>query len=113
MKIFLIAAVLLGTLALFNPGEDAFRTFVRERANEMVSDRAREAGGGLFGSIAGSVGGALAEAFASRTVQRDNYLVASVYTIDLDGPGRDGEEWRFLGVAKQFIPLSRPASLGG
>jgi hypothetical protein len=113
MRFLLILGVIVGTLALFNPGEDDFRVFVRERAAEMATDRARAAGGDLFGSVVGSVGGALAEAFASRAVERDSYLVASVYTLDLDGPEHDREEWRFLGVAGQFIPLKKPASLGG
>ncbi len=113
MRVLLILGVLVGTLALFNPDENDFRAFVTERASEAVSDRARSAGGGLFADVVGSVGGTLAGAVASRTVRRDSYLVFSIYTIDIDGPQRNGEEWRFLGLAKQFIPLSRPEGLGG
>lgn len=113
MRAFLILGVLVGTMALFNPTEDDFRAFVTERASEAVSDRARSAGGRLFSDVVGSVGGTLAGAVAARTVRRDNYFVVSLYTIDIDGPQRNGEEWRFLGLAKQFIPLSQPESMGG
>jgi hypothetical protein len=113
MRILLVAGVLLGTLALFNPDEEDFRSYVTERANEAISDRARSAGGSIFSDIVGSVGGTLAGHVASRTVRRDEYYVFSVYTIDLDGPQRRGEEWRFLGLAKQFVPLHTPDSLGG
>jgi len=113
MRALLILAVLAGTLALFNPGEDDFRSFVTERASEAVSDHARAAGGGLFADVVGSVGGTLAGAVARRAVQRSDYFLFSLYTIDLDGPLRTGEEWRFLGVASQFIPLKQPDSLEG
>ncbi len=112
MRFFLILAVVVGTLAVFNPGEDDFRVFVREKASETVTDLARDTGGGLLGGVIASASGRLAEAFASHAVQRDNYVVMSVYTIDLDGPEHDRQEWRFLGVAGQFIPLKKPASLG-
>lgn len=113
MRVLLILGVLVGTMALFNPTEDDFRSFVTERASEAVSDHARSAGGSLFAGVVGSVGGTLAGAVASRAVRRDSYVMFSIYTIDIDGPERNGEEWRFLGLAKQFIPLSRPESMGG
>lgn len=112
MRILLILGVLIGTLAIFNPDEEDFRSYVTERANEAISDRARSAGGRIFSDIVGSVGGTLAGHVASRTVVRDDYIVFSLYTIDLDGSQRTGEEWRFLGIAKQFVPLNTPDSLG-
>jgi hypothetical protein len=111
MRFLLILGVLVGTLAIFNPDEGDFQAFAAERAAEAVSDRARDVGGGLFADVVGSVGGTLAGAVARRTVHRDDYLVCSIYTIDLDGPSRQAEEWRFLGVAGQFIPLKKPVSL--
>ena len=113
MRFALILAILVATLALFNPSHADFQAFVQDKLQETISDHARAAGGGLFGEVAGALGGALAGAFASGVVERDNYVVCSVYTVDLDGPNRDAEEWRFLGVAGQFIPLKKPASLPG
>jgi hypothetical protein len=114
MRIGLVLVlILLGTLALFNPSPEDFRAFAQQRVQDTISDHARAAGGGLFGDIGAAVGGTLAGALANRTAQRDNYFVASVYTIDLDGANRDAEEWKFLGIAGQFIPLKKPESLGG
>jgi len=112
MKIgFALLVVLLATLALFNPKPDDFNAFVQQRMQDTISDRAREAGGGLLGDIGGAIGGTLAGALARHTAERDNYLVASVYTIDMDGDEQNAEEWRFLGIAGQFIPLHTPDSL--
>ena len=108
---FFILVILVGTLALFNPSREDFRAYAQERMQDTISDEARRAGGGLFGDVAGAVAGTLAGALADRTVRRDNYLVFSLYTVDLDGPNREAQEWRFLGIAKQFIPLKKPAGL--
>ncbi len=109
MRIGLVLLLILAaTLALFNPTQDDFRAFVQERMQDTISDHARAASGGLLGEIAGGIGGTLAGALAGRAAQRDNYVVASVYTIDLDGPNRDAQEWKFLGIAGQFIPLKKP-----
>lgn len=111
MKFLFFLAILAGTLALFNPNEDDFRTFVQERATDTISDYGRATGGSLLGVVAGEIGGRLMSALASETVERDNFFVFSLYTVDLDGSPGDAEEWRFLGIAKQFIPLKEPASL--
>ncbi|HYE95898.1 MAG TPA: DUF4359 domain-containing protein [Rubricoccaceae bacterium] len=108
MKFLFFLLIVLGTLALFNPNEEDFRYYVQERMTDTISDHARDVGGGFLGDIVGGVGGTLASALASRTVDRKNFLVFSLYTIDLNGADREGGEWRFLGVAKQFIPLEQP-----
>jgi hypothetical protein len=47
--------------------------------------------------------------YVARETERTDYLLASVYDLDLTGPQREGGEYRFLGIAGQFIELS-PAS---
>ena len=112
MRFLFFLVIVLGILAVFNPTREDFRAYAQERMADTISDRARAAGGGLFGDIGGAIAGGLAGSLASNAAQRDNYYVFSLYTIDLDGPSRDAEEWRFLGIAKQFIPLKKPASMG-
>lgn len=112
MKFLLLGlVVLLGVLAFLNPSPDAFEAFARERTRDVVSENAREAGGGVFGNLAGALAGEVAGAMAGGAVVRHNYVVFSTYTLDLNGTQREGEEWRFLGIGGQFVELARPGML--
>lgn len=106
----LVTLVLIAVLlAITNPPPDSFQRFVEGRAAEMV---ASEAGGGKFGQIVGGLTGDAAARTLMRVTDRKNYYVASVYTIDLDGIAGTENEWKFLGIATQFVELQRPAALG-
>ena len=107
LLLLVIAAVLL---AVFNPDTDDFRAFVQDNAATMAGE---QIGGGDVGRVLGSVGGSLAADAAMRVTRRDNYYVWSVYTVDFDGPTGTDNEWRFLGIATQFIELHRPKALAG
>lgn len=113
MKIFMFLGILLGTLALFNPSQDDFTAFIRERTRDVVSEYGRAAGGGLFRSAVSSLAGEVAGAIAGGSVERRNYILASTYSLDLNGMGREGGKWRFLGIGGQFFELERPAMLEG
>jgi hypothetical protein len=108
MRTLLLLILVVALLAISNPDRDDFAEFAREQTAELV---AQQGGGGLLSGTLGRIGGDLVGSQASRFVSRDNYLVASVYTLDLDGPNSDRQDWRFLGVAGQFVELSRPAAL--
>ena len=110
MRTLVTLVLVLVLLAIFNPTPDAFQRMVEGRASEMV---AAEAGGGKFGALVGSVTGDAAARTLMRVTERKNYYVASVYTIDLDGIAGTANEWRFLGIATQFVELQRPAALRG
>jgi len=110
MKFLIVASVVVGTLALLNPTKEDFAQFAQTRAQAVVADRARESSG-LFGEIGRSVLGTLAREAAGRAVERTNYVVCSVYTLDLNGRSATGGEWVFLGIGTQFIELERPAML--
>ncbi|MEX1055135.1 MAG: DUF4359 domain-containing protein, partial [Rhodothermales bacterium] len=56
-------------------------------------------------------GANLAGEYVDRITERKNYFVFSTYTIDLDGPDEEGDEWEFVGVADQFIETARPESM--
>ncbi|MBE2185212.1 MAG: DUF4359 domain-containing protein [Rhodothermales bacterium] len=113
MRTFVTLILVLVLLAIFNPTPDAFEQMVEKRASEMVAGEAGEVGGGKFGALLGNVTGAAAANTLMRVTERKNYYVASVYTIDLDGIAGTANEWKFLGIATQFIELQRPAALGG
>jgi hypothetical protein len=107
MRLLLLLALVV-VLAVTNPGPDAFAEFAEDNVTEQLRAVADDLSAGDF---LGGLGGVAAGALVRRHADRDNYLVASVYTLDLDGRARDAEDWTFLGVAGLFIELHRPESL--
>ena len=95
----LLSLLVVGVLALTNPGPDAFSAHLSEHVQtELADDVPGESEIGKafrkgLGQIAGAAGGQLAE--------REDLVVASVYTLDIAG-----DTHRFLGVAGQFIQLN-------
>lgn len=109
MRTGIVAAVLaVIALAFFNPGMDDFRTFVKAQAEGMIQN---EAGDTALGRALSGAGANLASQYVDRITERHNYFVFSTYTVDLDGDDADAEEWKFLGLAGQFVELDRPASM--
>ena len=106
MRLFVIlVAVALGFLVATNPGPDEFAAFVDEEVGARLAEEAADLpGGGILGDLGGLAAGRIAQRYADR----DNYGVASVYTLDLDGRARDEVQWRFLGIATLFVPLQTP-----
>ena len=108
MRTLLILVLIAVLLAAFNPNMDDFRQHVRTHSERIVQ---QEAGDTALGQLLSGAAAALAGRYVDRVTERDNYLVLSIYTMDLDGPEESGNEWRFLGIAKQFIELERPDAL--
>ena len=107
MRLLLLAALVV-VLAVTNPGPDAFAEFAEDNvAAEIGAVTDDLPAGSLLGDLSGLAAGRLVRRYADR----DNYFVASVYTLDLDGRAREEEEWTFLGIAGLFFELQRPASL--
>lgn len=102
--------MLLALIALFifNPEMEDFQVFVEAQSEQILQ---QELGDGALGRALSSAGSRLAGSYIERVTERNNYFVFSTYTIDLDGPEGEDEEWRFLGIATHFIELERPASL--
>jgi hypothetical protein len=101
----LLAAI---ALAFFNPSMDDFSLFVRAQSEQILID---ETGDTSLGRALSAFGSRLAGDYVHRVTERRNYFVFSTYTIDLDGPERTGNEWRFLGIGGRFIELDRPEVL--
>lgn len=107
MRLLLLIA-LVAVLVVTNPGPDEFAEFAEDNVAEQVGEMAEAMpAGGLLGDLGGMAASRLVRRFADR----DNYLVASMYTLDFDGRAREGEEWKFLGIATLFFEIQRPASL--
>lgn len=107
--------ILLGILAAlwyYNPTEAQFHTFVKDRVATEIDKEATKQGATdnpLVDMIKGLASSQLSK-LAERNVKRDNYFVASMYTIDLP-PKIADKDWKFIGVAGQFFPLERPEFL--
>lgn len=114
-RILLVGLVLVaGLLFALNPGPDEFRVFLTEELAQQAEQRARDAGEDVAGRFGGAVAGVLARRLGqeagdltSAAFERDDYYVASVYHVDVNGR-RPGGEWSFLGVAGQFFPMETP-----
>ena len=114
-RILLVGLVLIaGLLFALNPGPDAFREFLTEELAVQAEREARAAGEEVAGRFGGRVAGVLARRLgrdagdlASNAFDREDYYVASVYRVDVNGR-RPGGEWAFLGIANQFFPLESP-----
>lgn len=102
---FIILTVIVIALAISNPGEEQFRNFVSDRAELAIQE---ETGDSMLGRALSGAGASVAGEFAERVTDRENYYVFSTYTIDLGDASSDPEEWKFLGIAGQFVELERP-----
>ena len=106
----LAALLLLAALALtaLNPDRDAFQAFAKAQSEQLLRQKT---GASVLGRALASAGASLAEAYAGRRTERQNYLLFSTYTVDLNGPEQDAGDWRFLGIAGHFVELHRPEQL--
>lgn len=111
MKSTLPILVVLGLSAVLyalNPAPEEFEAFVERRVEQRMSE-----GGGnsnRLGRLLTEMGSSIVGSIAARVSERQNYLVFSIYTVDIGGDGDPDEAWRFLGVAGQFIEISGPES---
>ena len=120
MRSIVLIAIVGGTVALFNPGQRDFNQFIQERTRDVVGDAGRTAATELGGDVAGALGGTAARslgtqvisALASNAVERKNYGLFSLYTLDFNGPRHDNGEWTFLGVGGQFFEMEKPRMMG-
>ena len=108
MKTLLLLVLVFGGLFFFNPDMEDFKAFVSTRSEALLGERM---GSGALGEALSAAGSRLAGRYVDRVTERNDYLVFSTYTVDLDGADSAEEDWRFLGVAGQFIETQRPASL--
>lgn len=102
--------MILAIIALmyFNPDMDDFKLFVEDRSEQILLD---EAGDNAFGKALSGIGSSLAGTFVDRITTRRNFFVFSTYTVDLDGPNEEGNEWRFVGIAGRFLTTEEPEDL--
>jgi hypothetical protein len=109
--LLVIVCVGLVVLAAMNPQPDDFQRFAAEQLESRIQTEVRDRTGGrgsALGNLLAGAGADLADRYVERATDRTNYLVASTYTVDLDGPSGDELEWTFLGIGGRFVPLDGP-----
>ncbi len=108
MRTLLFLAILAVVLFLFNPGQDDFYEFIESKSSTYFQN---EIGESKLGDLLAQWGGDVTRFLAAQATERQNYLLFSTYTIDLDGSEKDENDWRFVGVAGQFFEWDRPEGL--
>lgn len=101
--VVLILAII--ALTLFNPDMEDFQFFVETQTEELIRDQIGES---PLSEALSELGSGLASDHVDEITERRNYFIFSTYTIDFDGETNRGGEWRFLGLAGQFLELERP-----
>ena len=112
--LLLLSCIGIVVLAIMNPQMNDFESFAAEQLEAQLQGKLQErTGDSVLGRTLAGAGAGIASQYLDRFVTRENYVVASVYTVDLDGESASELEWEFLGVAGQFVPLETPEQNGG
>ncbi len=96
-------------LAALNPGVREFETFIATQSEGIVREKTGDSA--LGNALAGAAGSIVGRYVVDKVAEQENYLVFSIFTVDLNGAREPGGEWRFLGVANYFYELERPEAL--
>ncbi len=104
----LVLIVVLAALAVTNPSRADFRAFAEAHSERLLR---QETGDSALGRALAGAGASLASAYIEEMAERQSYVFFSTFTLDLDGPERAGNEWRFLGIGGQFVEWERPEAL--
>lgn len=91
-----LTAVMLVAAAITNPSEDDFGREVAKRLNAEYKDQLENP---AFKAIAEEAT-SFAAAASKNLTQRDNYLICSVFTLDLPYG-----KYRYFGAFTTFVPL--------
>ena len=96
---FLLFIALLVGLALTNPDREDLGRFAEETIRSEIAQYVPNIGG------LGEYGARLVAPYVAREAEHTDYVFFSFYDLDLTGPSSPGGEYRFLGIAGQFIGL--------
>ncbi|WP_028566740.1 DUF4359 domain-containing protein [Salisaeta longa] len=95
-----VLGIVLGILIWSNPTMQAFQQSFGERITQQIQGTQDD---GWLERQAARLGGALAAENIDRFTTRRSYLIASTYTVDLDGDKTP--ELRALGIFGRFFTL--------
>jgi hypothetical protein len=99
MKKFIVFFILIaGILVFTNPDSEDFTSYVKQRMERKISDSGDDA---VTDFVAKNLP-ELAEGVVAKMVERRNFLVYSVYELDM---GRNS--YRYIGIGTFFIPLQK------
>ena len=96
-NLFIVLALLCVAGYFTNPEQPAFDAWMKAKAKQKLDENAEE---GLFGGALNVFFGNVLGGLGTAATTRENFHVASLYTVDLGS-----KEYRYLGVFTMFIPL--------
>jgi uncharacterized protein DUF4359 len=107
MKKVLGLMILVGVAGFIsNPSKEAFEEYVQSRVEERLSqenpDQRR------LGRLLTEMGSSIVGSLAARTTERRDFVVFSLYAVDIGADGDPDESWRFLGIGGTFFEISSP-----
>jgi hypothetical protein len=110
LKLTALLMVVLAVVVLiaFNPEMPDFQVFVETQSERIL---VQETGNTALGQLLSGAGASLLGGMIDQVTERDNYVLFSIYTIDLDGPDEEANEWQFLGIAGQFFETKQPEAV--
>lgn len=100
LGLFLLLVV---AFAITNPDKEQFASAYADKMNSQLT--AQSGLTGPLGQLLGGVTQNAIQAALKSQARRENYLVASVYTVPMSGP-----DLRVLGVLGHFYTLQAPPS---
>lgn len=104
-KVLVLGVVVIGLLALTNPGMDDFQNYVQTQAADRIGG---EIDSKPLAELLGGAGGELLASSVSHVTERQSYFVCSFYVLDVDQDDRPNG--RALGVAGHFVVLDEFAA---
>ncbi len=104
LSILVLMVAAIG-LAFTNPTMAGFEAFAEQHAEAFL---VKETGGPALGRALAGAGAGIAGSYLDRLAEREDYVLYSIYTVDLSTAPRDTSQWRILGIGGRFVELERP-----
>lgn len=96
-NLVILLAVVGVAMYFTNPEQPAFDAWMKAKAKQKLDENAED---GLFGGALNEFFGNVLGGLGTAATTRENFHVASLYTVDLGS-----KEYHYLGVFTTFIPL--------
>ena len=101
-----IIIVIGGVMAWTNPSITDFQKFTESQSRSYLED---ELGDNAIGRALAEAGSSIAGEYVDELVDRKNYVLFSIFevggNIGNDDAQDGNSDWRYLGIARQFVRL--------
>ncbi|MFT5143301.1 MAG: hypothetical protein ACI80V_000498 [Rhodothermales bacterium] len=101
-----VLAGVAGLLFVSNPSKDEFEDYVQSRVEDRL--KGENPNQRRLGRMLTEMGSSIVGSLAARTAERKDFLLFSLYAVDIGADGDPDESWRFVGIGGTFIEISSP-----